>query len=129
MVISLCCIFASQGISRENFPMLYWCKDYKNVIKDKKFLQIRFFVCFSGFESFLLKYKNFLSLGLKIFPGQFFSNYLGFISRNIRIFLEKTFFITIVIIMIITIITIIIIIIIIVIIIITIIIIIIIIII
>ena len=36
----------SEKISRENFLMLYCCKDYKNVTRDKKFLQRRFFVCF-----------------------------------------------------------------------------------
>ena len=43
--------FALQGIWRENFPMFYCCKDYKNVTKDNKFLWSRFFVCFEGFVS------------------------------------------------------------------------------
>ena len=48
MQLCLCCIFASQGISQENFLMLYQCEDYKNIPTDKKFLQSRFFACFSG---------------------------------------------------------------------------------
>ena len=40
-----------QGIFRENFLMLYCCKDYKNVSSDKKFLQNKFFACFAGFGS------------------------------------------------------------------------------
>ena len=62
MALSLCCIFASQGISRENLPMLYCCKDYKNVTRDKKFLQRRFFVCFPGIASFILKYEKFFKV-------------------------------------------------------------------
>ena len=81
MVISLCYIFASQGIYRENFPMLYCSKDYKNVTKDKKFLQSRFFTCFSGFASSLVKCKSFLSLELE-----------SSIFRNIRNFFRATFF-------------------------------------
>ena len=36
---------------QENFPMLYYCKDYKNVTRDKKFPQSKLFVCLSGFGS------------------------------------------------------------------------------
>ena len=55
----------SEKISRENFLMLYCCKDYKNVTRDKKFLQRRFFVCFWGFGNSLLKYKKFFKIGAR----------------------------------------------------------------
>ena len=63
--------------------MLYCCKDYKNVTKDKKFLQSRFFVCFSDSESSLLKY-------MKLFQGGFFyiwrlESYILKCKRNIRL--------------------------------------------
>ena len=57
-----------------NCHMPYWCKNCKNVIWNKKFLQSRFlFVCFSGFASSLLKYKKFFNLEARTFY-----------SRNIR---------------------------------------------
>ena len=55
--------------------MLYYCKDYKNVSKDKKFLQSRFFVCFLGIASFILSLKL-----------------VSFISLNIRHFSQSGFF-------------------------------------
>ena len=97
MVISLyCCIFASQVISRENLSMLYCCKDYKNVKRDKKFIQRRFFVCFPGIASFILKHQRFFKLKARTFHFSkhktFFSEWVPFIfwawkviSRNIKI--------------------------------------------
>ena len=48
-----------------NFPILYCCKDYKNLTRDKKFLQRRFFLWFGGFESSSGNIRSFLSLGLE----------------------------------------------------------------
>ena len=50
-----------------NFPMLYCCKDSKSIKRDEKFLRRRFFVCFFGFISSFLKYKNFFELAEKTF--------------------------------------------------------------
>ena len=61
-VMSLCCIFASQGISL----CFTAVKIVKNVITDKKFLQSGFFVSFSSLKSFFLKYK-FFKLGARKF--------------------------------------------------------------
>ena len=45
--------------------MLYSCRDYKNVTRDKKLLWSRSFVCFWGFANSLLKYKKFFRLGAR----------------------------------------------------------------
>ena len=76
--------------------MLYYCKDYKNVKRDKKFLPSRFFVCFWGFVSSFLKYKKFFKLGARKFHFPKYKEHLraGFFtfqawkitSRNIRKF-------------------------------------------
>ena len=60
MTLYLCAACCFTG----NFPMIYCCKDYKNVTRDKKFLQNRFFVCF---WKFLLKYKKVFKLGSRKF--------------------------------------------------------------
>ena len=96
-----------ERIFRENFLMLYCCKDCKKVTRDKKFLQSRFFVCFWCFVSSFLKYKKFFKLGAgnlhfpkykKLFKSEFFfvlgagktiswniRNFFGIsVSRNIR---------------------------------------------
>ena len=64
----------------ENFPILYYCKDYKNLTRDKKFPQRRFFLWFGGFESSSGNISSFLSLGLE-----------SSISCN-RIFFKSGFF-------------------------------------
>ena len=69
-----------EGTSWQNFLMLYNCKDYKNITRDKKFLSSRFFVCFPGFQSSSWNI-SFLSLGLE-----------SSISQNIRNFLKVFFF-------------------------------------
>ena len=69
-------------ISWENFFMFYCCKDYKNVTRDNKLCQSRFFVHISDFGSFLLKYKKFLGLKLE-----------SSISQKIRSFFRVGFFI------------------------------------
>ena len=57
--------------------MIYRCKDYKNVTREKIFLWSRFFVCFWVFGSYSWNIRIFSSLGLE-----------SFISRNIRNFLR-----------------------------------------
>ena len=47
--------------------MLYCFKDDKNVTRDKKFLQSRFFVCFRGFAGSFLKNKKFFKPGARKF--------------------------------------------------------------
>ena len=61
--------FDLQRISRENLLMLYCCKDYKNVTRDKKFLQSIFLFAFGAFEVLpeILKYKKFFKLGARKF--------------------------------------------------------------
>ena len=83
----------------ENFPLLYCCKDYKTLQGTRTFF-FRFFVCFWGFVSSLLKYKFFKLEARKFhFPKyKFFSEWVFFIFRaqkitslNIRSFLEFLF--------------------------------------
>ena len=65
--------------------MLYCCADYKTVTRDKKFLQKKFFVCFSGIASFILKYKKLLKLKARKFHlsklKTFFSEWVLFVLR------------------------------------------------
>ena len=74
---------ALQGVSRDNFLMLYCCKDYKNVTRDKKFRQSRFFVRFSDFGSSLKKYKKFFRLRDRKFH---FPKYKKFFQSGFFIF-------------------------------------------
>ena len=74
MTLSFCVGFTG------NFPILYCCKDYQNLTRDKKFLQRRFFLWFGGFESSSENVRSFLSLGLE-----------SSISCN-RIFFKSGFF-------------------------------------
>ena len=61
--------------------MLYCCKDYKKVTRDKKFLRSRFFVCFWGFGISSWNIRIFSSLGLE-----------NSISLNIRNFFRDFFY-------------------------------------
>ena len=67
-VMSLSRIFASKG----NFPMLYCCKDCKSVIRDKKFLQSRFFCFFFRLCKFS---KKFFRLGTRKFYFPKYNNF------------------------------------------------------
>ena len=82
----------------KNFPMLYCYKGCKNVIRDKKFFQRRFFCLFFRFCKFPPKVKEFVKLGAKkfhsskykiFFQSRFscFSSSQSSIVLNIRIFL------------------------------------------
>ena len=76
-----------ERISRENFLMLYHWKDYKNVTRDKKFRQSRFFVCFSDFGSSLLKYKKLFRTAATRFHFLKYKKFLRVsVSWNIRKF-------------------------------------------
>ena len=61
--------------------MLYCCKDYKNVTRDKKLIQNRFFICFWSFVKSVLKYKKFSRLGARSSIPQKIRNFLrmGFV--------------------------------------------------
>ena len=50
-----------------NFSILDCCEDCKKLIRDKKFLQSRFFCLLFGLRKSLLKYSSFLNLGLEKF--------------------------------------------------------------
>ena len=73
------CVLHNIMTITENFPMLYSCKDYKNITRDKKLLKSRFLVWYSGPISSLLKYKTFFKLENSI-------------SQNIRNFLRVGLF-------------------------------------
>ena len=84
-------------ISWENFFMFYCCKDYKNVTRDNKFCQSRFFVPISDFGSFLLKYKKFFRLEARKFHfpenKKFFqSGFFYFLSLESCFLRYKKFF-------------------------------------
>ena len=64
------------------FPMLRCCRDYKNLTNDKKFLQSRFFVSFSGSVSSFLKYKRFFKLVTRKFYFPKYKTFFHFSSSE-----------------------------------------------